>query len=96
MPEEQKRKVQDAQATTYSTETGEVTETPSRPAVPRRKRVPRPEIIEKLGIASDSAAPEKVKAEEVDEKAEASLEESGGALEAEKGEAPVVEAESES
>jgi small subunit ribosomal protein S2 len=47
VPEEQKRKVQDAQATTYSTETGEVTETPNRPAAPRRKRVPRPEIIEK-------------------------------------------------
>ena len=47
VPEEQKRKVQDAQATTYSTETGEVTETPSRPAAPRRKRVPRPDIIEK-------------------------------------------------
>lgn len=47
VPEEQKRKVQDAQATTYSTETGEVSETLSRPAAPRRKRVPRPEIIEK-------------------------------------------------
>ena len=58
VPEEQKRKVQDAQATTYSTETGEVTETPSRPAPPRRKRVPRPELIEKhLGaVAAVGAA----------------------------------------
>ncbi len=59
VPEEQKRKVQDAQATTYSTETGEVTETPSRPAAPRRKRVPRPEIIEKhtgSGAAGAGAA----------------------------------------
>jgi len=70
VPEEQKRKVQDAQATTYSTETGEVTETPSRPATPRRKRVPRPGILEKFrgtAGAEASATDEKVK----DEKAEA-------------------------
>jgi len=69
VPEEQKRKVQDAQATTYSTETGEVTETPSRPATPRRKRVPRPGILEKFrgtAGAEASATDEKVK----DEKAE--------------------------
>jgi small subunit ribosomal protein S2 len=73
VPEEQKRKVQDAQATTYSTETGEVTETPSRPATPRRKRVPRPEILEKLAGTAGPEAPaeaekagdEKVKAETV-------------------------------
>ena len=74
VPEEQKRKVQDAQATTYSTETGEVTETPSRPATPRRKRVPRPGILEKFrGTAGTeaSAEDEKVKDEKVkDEKAE--------------------------
>ena len=51
VPEEQKRKVQDAQATTYSTETGEVTETPNRSAALRRKRVPRPDVLEKLGGA---------------------------------------------
>jgi small subunit ribosomal protein S2 len=52
VPEEQKRKVQDAQATTYSTETGEVTETPNRSAALRRKRVRRPpEVLEKLGGA---------------------------------------------
>ena len=56
VPEEQKRKVQDAQATTYSTETGEVTETPSRPAAPRRKRVPRPEVLEKLAGAIEAKA----------------------------------------
>ena len=68
VPEEQKRKVQDAQATTYSTETGEVTEAPSRPAAPRRKRVPRPGILEKLGGTSGAEAPaEDQKAE--DEKA---------------------------
>ena len=57
VPEEQKRKVQDAQATTYSTETGEVTETPSRSAAPRTKRVPRPEILEKLGRPVGAKAP---------------------------------------
>jgi len=44
VPEEQKRKVHEAQATTYSTETGETTEAPNRPAK-RRKRVPRPDLV---------------------------------------------------
>ena len=77
VPEEQKRKVQDAQATTYSTETGEVTETPSRPAAPRRKRVPRPGILEKLsGIArkeapaADEKAADEKAADEKTEKAD--------------------------
>jgi small subunit ribosomal protein S2 len=51
VPEEQKRKVQDAQATTYSTETGEVTEVPNRSVALRRKLVRRPEVLEKLGGA---------------------------------------------
>ena len=59
VPEEQKRKVQDAQATTYSTETGEVTEAPNRSSPVRRKRVPRPEVLEKLGGAVGAEAPEK-------------------------------------
>ena len=66
VPEEQKRKVQDAQATTYSTETGEVTATASRPAAPRRKRVPRPGILEKLSGTTGTEVPvadEKVKDE---------------------------------
>ena len=75
VPEEQRRKVQDAQATTYSTETGEVTETLSRPAAPRRKRVPRPGVLEKFsGTAGAEAAAEDEKAEAKpadDEKAEA-------------------------
>ena len=73
VPEEQKRKVQDAQATTYSTETGEVTEAPSRPAAPRRKRVPRPELIEKHIVAAAGTKAEDEKAEATkaeDEKAE--------------------------
>ena len=68
VPEEQKRKVQDAQATTYSTETGEVTETPSRPAAPRRKRVPRPEVLEKLrGVVGVKAPAEDEVAKDKDE-----------------------------
>ena len=89
VPEEQKRKVQDAQATTYSTETGEVTETPSRPSPPRRKRVPRPELIEKhLGAAAtvknkkaadEEGNDEKAADEEVqDKKVEAAIEEPAG------------------
>ena len=46
VPEEKKRMVQEAQATTYSTETGETTEVQDRPAARRRlKRRPRPEMI---------------------------------------------------
>ncbi len=100
VPEEQKRKVQDAQATTYSTETGEVTETPSRPATPRRKRVPRPGILEKFrgtAGAEASATDEKVKDEKAedekaeDEKAEATKAEAAKAEDDEKAEAAKAE-----
>jgi small subunit ribosomal protein S2 len=73
VPEEQKRKVQDAQATTYSTETGEVTETPNRSVALRRKRVPRPEILEKIAGAVEAEAPaeDDSAADTADEPAEA-------------------------
>jgi small subunit ribosomal protein S2 len=48
VPEEQRRRVEDMEATTYSTETGETTEVgEQKPAKrrPRRKRRPRPEVI---------------------------------------------------
>ena len=48
VPEEERRRVDELEATTYSTETGEkVAETEERPAKrrPRRKRRPRPEVI---------------------------------------------------
>ncbi len=46
VPEERKRAVQEAQATTYSTETGETTEVRDRPPARRRpRRHPRPEVI---------------------------------------------------
>ena len=88
VPEEKKRKVQDAQATTYSTETGEVTETPNRAAAPRRKRVPRPEVLEKLGGAASADSPAE------DEKLEGSSDELAEAEEvAAEAEEVVAEAE---
>ncbi len=47
VPEGQRRKTQEMEATTYSTETGETTEVEKAPArrKPRGKRRPRPEII---------------------------------------------------
>jgi small subunit ribosomal protein S2 len=47
VPEEERRRVEELEATTYSTETGETTEVEDRPARrrPRRKRRPRPEMI---------------------------------------------------
>ena len=48
VPEDERRRVEDMEATTYSTETGETTEVEERPAAkrrPRRKRRPRPEVI---------------------------------------------------
>lgn len=57
VPEEQKRQVLEAQATTYSTETGEVTEAQNRPTgvgSPRRKVIHRPVKAEAVPAASDS------------------------------------------
>jgi len=47
VPTEERRRVEEMEATIYSTETGEVTEVEERPAKrrPRRKRRPRPEVI---------------------------------------------------
>jgi small subunit ribosomal protein S2 len=47
VPEEERRRVEDLETTTYSTETGEkVTESEEKPRRrPRRKRRPRPEVI---------------------------------------------------
>ncbi len=47
VPEEERRRVEEMEATTYSTETGETLEVEDRSARkrPRRKRRPRPEVI---------------------------------------------------
>jgi small subunit ribosomal protein S2 len=69
VPEEERRRVEEMEATTYSTETGETTEVEDRPARrrPRRKRRPRPEVIaqhvksedeEGVGSEGDSEEPE--------------------------------------
>jgi len=61
VPEEQKRQVQEAQATTYSTETGEVTETQNRPATggsPRRKVIHRPVKAAKVTPVKETVTPE--------------------------------------
>ncbi len=62
IPEGQRRRVEEMEATTYSTETGETTEVEKAPARrrPRRKRRPRPEAIAQArnveeGDSGDSA-----------------------------------------
>lgn len=81
VPEGERRKVQEMEATTYSTETGETTEVEKAPARrrPRRKRRPRPEVIAQHikapGDDSDGSAVEKAEAAtdeaEVEAKADA-------------------------
>jgi small subunit ribosomal protein S2 len=60
VPEDQRRRVEEMEATTYSTETGETTEVEERPARrrPRRKRRPRPEVIAQHRKAGDEGAEE--------------------------------------
>jgi small subunit ribosomal protein S2 len=51
VPEDERRRKDEVEATTYSTETGETTEVEDRPKKrrpPRRKRRPRPEVIAKI------------------------------------------------
>jgi small subunit ribosomal protein S2 len=59
VPEDERRRVGEMEATTYSTETGETTEVEEqRPARrrPRRKRRPRPEVIAQHRRAGDEAS----------------------------------------
>ncbi len=60
VPEEERRRVDELEATTYSTETGETTEVEERPARrrPRRKRRPRPEVIAQHRKAGEEPPPE--------------------------------------
>jgi small subunit ribosomal protein S2 len=50
VPEDERRRKEEVEATTYSTETGETKEVEDRPKrrAPRRKRRPRPEVIAKI------------------------------------------------
>jgi len=92
VPEEERRRIEEMEATTYSTETGETTEkeAPKRRR-PRRKRRPRPEVIaahrkddDKEGESSDEAEAKKADAEEDEEKKEAEAEKKAEKAEAEK------------
>jgi small subunit ribosomal protein S2 len=60
VPDEERRRVDDLEATTYSTETGEITEKQKpEPRRPKRKRRPRPDMIAQLkddGAAAAAAA----------------------------------------
>jgi hypothetical protein len=70
VPEAQKRQVQESQATTYSTETGEVKEEQSRPATKaaspsRRKVIQRPTKIAKE-INEETSSDENINSEGVE------------------------------
>jgi small subunit ribosomal protein S2 len=61
VPEEDRRRADEVEATTYSTETGETTEVEDRPQRrrPRRKRRPRPEVIaQHLKTGEEEGEPE--------------------------------------
>jgi small subunit ribosomal protein S2 len=60
VPEEDRRRVDEVEATTYSTETGETKEVEERPARrrPRRKRRPRPEVIAQHRKGGEESAPD--------------------------------------
>ena len=85
VPESERRRAEEMEATTYSTETGETTEVEKAPARrrPRRKRRPRPEVIAQHRKAGDEELEE-------DAEEEAEVEASGDEPQAE----AVSEAES--
>jgi len=58
VPEDDRRRKDEVEATTYSTETGETTEVEDRPQrrAPRRKRRPRPEVIAKIKSGEEGDA----------------------------------------
>ena len=82
VPEEERRRVDEMEATTYSTETGEkVAEADERPKRrPRRKRRPKPEVITQHLKVEDEESTEKEGGEESTEKegGEESTEKEGG------------------
>jgi len=73
VPEDERRRVEEMEATTYSTETGETTEVEERPARrrPRRKRRPRPEVIaqHRKGADEESGESEESDADAGDDEA---------------------------
>jgi small subunit ribosomal protein S2 len=93
VPVDDRRRVDELEATTYSTETGETTEKerPQRRR-PRRKRRPRPEVIaqhlKEDGSAAEAPAPEPEDAAEAAPKAEEAPKDEAPAVETEEAEAP--------
>lgn len=85
VPDEERKRVQELEATTYSTETGETkdVESPARAQPPRRKRRPRPEVIAQHTKAAAAKGDEEPKVE--------TAEAGGDAVEA----APAAEVKSE-
>jgi small subunit ribosomal protein S2 len=79
VPEDERRRIDELEATTYSTETGETTEkeAPKRRR-PRRKRRPRPEVIAQH-LKDDSGDDAEEGAEEADEAPVAEAPETGAA-----------------
>ncbi|MFP3947986.1 MAG: 30S ribosomal protein S2 [Longimicrobiales bacterium] len=94
VPEDERRLAEEMEATTYSTETGEV-EVEERPRrKKKRKRVPRPEIIERRRRGSEEAGDDE--REDLEEVDEPDVEEEGIVDAApEEEEEPRAEAESE-
>ena len=96
VPESERRRVDDMEATTYSTETGETTEVEKAPArrKPRRKRRPRPEVIaQHLKVGGGEADKSAGEAAEGDDAVEAEVTEAKVA-EVKAPEEQAVEAES--
>ncbi len=73
VPEEDRRRTEDLEATTYSTETGETTEKDRPKRRPKRKRRPKPEVIAQR--LKDEEGGEDAEAEDAGEEASASAEE---------------------
>jgi small subunit ribosomal protein S2 len=76
VPEDERRRTEEMEATTYSTETGETTEVDERPQRrrQRRKRRPRPEVIATKIRGGDDDEDDEDDVEEVDESVEAESE----------------------
>ncbi|MEX0836925.1 MAG: 30S ribosomal protein S2, partial [Gemmatimonadota bacterium] len=73
VPEEDRRRTEDLEATTYSTETGETTEKDRPKRRPKRKRRPKPEVIAQR--LKDEEGGEEAAAEDAGDEASASAEE---------------------
>ncbi len=88
VPEEDRRRTEDLEATTYSTETGETTEKERPKRRPKRKRRPKPEVIAQR--LKDEEGGEEAAADDAGDEASAAADESDA--ETEKAEEPKAKA----